>query len=103
MSTNDIEQNNLETQIEYQSQCIFKSIEQNDIISLKSILTKYPFLLECEDENSNTPLLSACNHGFDDIVNYLLASGADHTRINIFGKDFIFSSFSSNFSQILLI
>lgn len=99
MSTNDIEQNNLETQIEYQSQCIFKSIEQNDLISLKSILTKYPFLLECEDEISNTPLLAACNRGCDDIVNYLLASGADHTRINIFGKDFIFSSLPFHFSR----
>lgn len=65
---------------------VFGYILRNDLIGLETVLNKFPDALEYNDRFSNTPLLYACYCGRSEIVGYLLASGANHQRINVFGK-----------------
>lgn len=83
MNANEIESHCHKIGIEKQ---MLESVKRNDLFSLHFILDKYPFTLECVDEYSNTPLLLACYRGYDRIVAHLLKCGAEHRRINVFGK-----------------
>lgn len=65
---------------------IFTSIFGNDLSGLQTLLKINPDHLECMDECSNTPLLYACYCGRSPLVDYLLAFGANHQQLNIFGK-----------------
>lgn len=83
MDANQTERDQRQMEIEAQ---MIESVRRNDLFSTLLILDKYPFTMECVDEYANTPLLLACLRGYDRIVANLLRNGADHKRINIFGK-----------------
>lgn len=68
------------------SHLIFDAIAQNDMNDLKIALQSVPDALETADRSLNTPLLYACYCGHSRIVDYLLGLGADHGRLNLFGK-----------------
>lgn len=65
---------------------VFNSIARDDLIGLETTLNIYPAALESLDKCLNTPLLYACSCGRNRIVHYLLRFGANHERLNIFGK-----------------
>lgn len=65
---------------------VFGFILRNDLVGLQTALKQFPDTIEYIDQYSNTPLLYACYYGRSQIVSYLLAIGANHQRINIFGK-----------------
>lgn len=65
---------------------VFDSIFRNDLATLQTSLKIYPDALEYMDRFSNTPLLYASYCGRSCLVRYLFSLGANHHRINIFGK-----------------
>lgn len=65
---------------------VFGFILRNDLIGLQKALKKFPYALEYFDRFSNTPLLYACYCGRSQVVRNLIALGANHMQLNIFGS-----------------